>query len=505
MKKVLKIRSFFFLSIILMLNVPYNNICGEIYSRNTYYAINDDTINFSRLIEINPFRLKIIPPSSGVQFYKDGIVFLSMSTYENKMTPDQISFGAAEAYYASIKDSVTGRHMIFSSISPFSYPCEAITFSKNYDTVLFTIIIQKDKKEKICMAKHGTVGKNKEGWITDMIPLDFCNDNYNYSHPALSHDDKMIVFASDREGSLGGMDLFVSRLVNGKWSKPENLGKSINTHGNEFYPFLDSDDNLFFSSDGLTGNGGYDIFTCKFNGSGWDKPRNLSDHINSKDDDIAFTINKMDGKTAFFTRRAKSGKDEAQLFRVTLRRGLENKNQLNLVYVFNGNPVPMSNFIASANKEVLQIATRNTKSKSDTESVKNDSAKIYKKINTPVIIPQKVAVVKPDTVTKARIAKEVQIEPTNKPLSEQRDIVVYRVQLLPNANQKDSKEMVINGVSYKIYEYLYKGAYRYTIGEFSTLSAAVTLQNICRRSGYTQSFVVAFKNNSRSLDMNLFK
>jgi len=99
----------------------------------------------------------------------------------------------------------------------------------------------------------------------------------------------------------------------GKWAAPENLGSSINTVGNEFFPFLDSENNLYFSSDKLPGYGGYDIFSCKFNGSGWDKPANLSDHINSLNDDIAFTINRNDGKTAFLTRRQKSGKGETQL------------------------------------------------------------------------------------------------------------------------------------------------------------------------------------------------
>jgi hypothetical protein len=83
--------------------------------------------------------------------------------------------------------------------------------------------------------------------------------------------------------------------------------------------------------------------------------------------------------------------------------------------------------------------------------------------------------------------------------------VIYRVQLLPGTSQKNSKEMVINGTKYKIYEYIYLGASRYTVGEFSTLAPATALQNMCRLSGYPQSFVVAFKNNTRSLDVNLFK
>ena len=57
----------------------------------------------------------------------------------------------------------------------------------------------------------------------------------------------------------------------------------------------------------MPGYGGYDIFTCKFNGETWDKPVNLSDRINSENDDIAFSIDRTDGKSAFYTKRQKSG------------------------------------------------------------------------------------------------------------------------------------------------------------------------------------------------------
>jgi hypothetical protein len=83
--------------------------------------------------------------------------------------------------------------------------------------------------------------------------------------------------------------------------------------------------------------------------------------------------------------------------------------------------------------------------------------------------------------------------------------VTYRVQLLPDAAQRKSGVFMLNGTSYKIFEYTYLGAVRYTIGEFSTLAPAVALQRLCRQSGFPQSFVVAFKNNTRSLDPGLFK
>jgi hypothetical protein len=83
--------------------------------------------------------------------------------------------------------------------------------------------------------------------------------------------------------------------------------------------------------------------------------------------------------------------------------------------------------------------------------------------------------------------------------------VVYRVQIFSSPGQKIDKEVVISGSNYRLFEYSYLGAYRYTIGEFSTLRPAVELQETCRKSGYPEAFVVAFINNTRSLDKSLFK
>jgi hypothetical protein len=447
-----------------------------------------DTSDFMRLIRIDSFKLKILPPSSGVQFYKDKILFLSMSKNERLISANQISFGAIEAYIASVNDSITGTHEIFSQSSSFTSPSEAMTFSHDNNTIYLSMLYKKDKKEKIFMATFSS-----KGLVIEKSPLDFCTGDYNYSHPALSSDDALLVFASDKDGSYGGMDLFLSRKSGGKWTTPENLGKSINTTGNEFFPFLDSDNNLYFSSDGLKGYGGYDLFTCKFNGTGWGKPKNLGNRLNSVYDDIALTINRVDGKTAFLTRRKSLKANEMQLFRVYLKKDAAN---LNLVTVFNGNPV-LKTAVTASNATLV-------KTKPETElAIKKDIKRSGSKAG-----PKKTEIKEPANKTSAKSILPVKTEAsktTIPALPGQKDVVVYRVQILPGAAEKNSMEMVINGTSYKLYEYMYNGAKRYTIGEFTNLASAIVLQRICRQSGYPTSFVVAFRNNVRSLDPELFK
>jgi len=483
MKRVFEIMFFPIVTIVILTSGSNGNNISGVPDYYSQLVQREDTTELIRLVQVDSFKLAVIAPSSGVQFYKDGIVFLSMSKYESKMSPKHISFGSAEAYYATIEDSFPGRHNIFAPSSSFSYPCEAMTFSRDYSTIYFTKIPGKEKKEKIFMAKSTTNLKNQNEWISERNPLDFCTDNSTYTHPALSSDEKMLIFASDKEGSLGGMDLFISTIADEKWSAPLNLGKIINTHGNEFFPFLDSDNNLFFSSDGLPGYGGYDIFTCKFNGVDWNKPVNLSDHINSGNDDIAFTINRMDGKTAFFTRRQKSGQGDMQLFRVTLKQEAGYYNLLTISYIFDGKPIPKTSLITAGTVPDVKVPETTVNLKE---------------------IP-KIEAVKTEPMESSSYARIVIIKPTIPTPVEQKDVVIYRVQFLTSSRPRVNNEIIVGGKSYKIFEYFYLGAYRYTIGEFRTLSPAIELQRICRQTGYPQAFVAAFKNNTRSLDLILFK
>jgi hypothetical protein len=432
------------------------------------------------------------------------------------MLPNQISFGTIEAYYATPGDTLLGKHMIFSQWSSFSYPCETFTFSSDFNTMYFSKFPKKDNKEKIYMAKFTTKGKKQVGWFSEESPLDFCTDNSTYTHPTLSADENILIFASDKAGSLGGMDLFLSVKEENKWSAPINLGNLINTTGNEFFPFLDSDNNLFFSSDGLPGYGGYDIFTSRFNGKTWDKPINLSRRINSENDDIAFTINKTDGKTAFFTRRQKSDKSEMQLFRAALNKEVADGNQLTISYIFHGKPLMKTSLTAAytttkvkpVESEPFKKEPENEVVKKEAEvkvqqtisqpEVKKEEVKVPETTDKPVTLPVKKPVLKPE-------AKVVTIKPTIPTPSEQKDIVIYRVQFLSSTKPQKDHQIIVDGKNYNIYEYFYLGAYRYTIGEFTALSSAIELQNTCRKTGLPHAFIAAFKNNTRSLDLKLFK
>jgi hypothetical protein len=447
---------------------------------NEIQTQNSDTLDGNKYLKIGKFSLEIIPPSSGVQFYRDGIVFLSRTKTESGMLESHTSFGATEAYYAGYKDTSVSNHVLFSTSYSWEVPCEAMTFNNDYSVMYYTKRLSNKEPEKIFQAKYQQAKNGKREWITDNKPLSFCTDKFIYSHPALSTDGGKMVFTSNRSGSIGGLDLFVSSKEASGWSSPVNLGSLINTRGNELSPFLDQDNNLFFSSDGIEGFGGYDIYVCMYNGRGWDKPSNLTAIINTKDDELAFTMSRLDGKSAFFTTRYKTGNRSSELFKVTFRDQYALKKLTNLSNAFK--------YIARAELKPVE-----------------EEIPVKEKV-ADVILPAKEIVSKPSQPQKLpEVKKQEPVKPTVEQVAPSADNIVFRVQFSSNTKPKGSYELTIGGKKYKTFEYMYKGVYRSCAGEFSTSGSAVNLQKQIKQEGYTDAFVVATKGKERLTDPALFK
>jgi outer membrane protein OmpA-like peptidoglycan-associated protein len=139
------------------------------------------------------------------------------------------------------------------------------------------------------------------------------NTKYWEVQPSINAAGKMLFFSSNRPGGIGGKDLWYSVYKpNKKWSTPRNLGNTINTSGDEMSPFIHFDGKtLYFSSDGLPGMGGLDIFFSRMReDSTWTEPKNLGYPINTYNDEMGLTI-ESGGKKAYFSskRDEKGGKN----------------------------------------------------------------------------------------------------------------------------------------------------------------------------------------------------
>lgn len=171
----------------------------------------------------------------------------------------------------------------------------------------------KDKKVRILGARiRGSKG-NKWDEIEN-LPYNFSDGSANF-HPAIHPSGDVIVFASDRPGGYGGVDLYTVRREGGKWSEPRNLGPEINTEGDELFPSYNNEGYIFFASDGHIGYGGLDIYTADFQSGRFEDPVNMGSGINSSKDDFGIVWDPKTSSGYFSSNRKVETGDDIYYFK----------------------------------------------------------------------------------------------------------------------------------------------------------------------------------------------
>ncbi|HNQ61878.1 MAG TPA: OmpA family protein [Bacteroidia bacterium] len=141
-----------------------------------------------------------------------------------------------------------------------------------------------------------------------LIPLNV--DSSTVGQPALSADEMTLYFVSDMDGGQGGKDIWKTEYdkKTKEWGSPVNLGNVINTPEDEMFPYITSDNTLYFSSKGRIGMGGLDIFMSKLTENTWSEPVNMKYPINTSGDDFAFIIDETTGDRGYLSSNRSGGK-----------------------------------------------------------------------------------------------------------------------------------------------------------------------------------------------------
>jgi outer membrane protein OmpA-like peptidoglycan-associated protein len=190
----------------------------------------------------------------------------------------------------------------------------------------------KQSADGINKLKLYTADENGGNW-SNVQEIPFNSDEYSTGHPTISKDDKTVYFASDMPGGFGGTDIYSVEYNNGSWGTPRNLGKSVNSKGNEMFPFVDDNGNLYYSSDGLAGLGDLDVFFVQIqNGNAIGKPSNLGEPINSNKDDFGI-ITDGQRKSGYLSSNRKRGGIDDDIYRFTREGSLYPCRELS-VFVF---------------------------------------------------------------------------------------------------------------------------------------------------------------------------
>lgn len=168
--------------------------------------------------------------------------------------------------------------------------------------------------------------KNDDGeWLVNKsLPMN--SDHYSTGHPYISPDGSRLYYTSDRPGGYGGTDIYYSEIhERGRIGKPINAGPVVNTEGNEMFPYINTEGQLFFSSDGHVGFGQLDIYSTVMDEEGLIiDVINLGKPVNSESDDFGFFAHE-DGIDGYISsnREGGRGSDDIYKFKFTPELALE--------------------------------------------------------------------------------------------------------------------------------------------------------------------------------------
>ncbi|MCW3085469.1 MAG: outer membrane protein/peptidoglycan-associated protein [Bacteroidetes bacterium] len=236
----------------------------------------------------------------------DMMLFIRRMPYVDKNggTPGVQSDREIELFSYSKRDQSTG---LFTKGSRMPYP-----FNKGTNEGSATMSIDNKHIYFTYGADEGGEQINIDIYHSDLVDGEWTepekvpgiNDPIAWdSQPTLASDGVTLYFASDRKGGYGGTDIYktVKDQKTGVWSKPENLGRTINTSLDERTPFMHSDfETMYFSSNGHPGVGNLDIFYSRLGEDGkWTEPKNIGVPINTKSDDFGFFVS-TDGHYGYF-------------------------------------------------------------------------------------------------------------------------------------------------------------------------------------------------------------
>ena len=259
---------------------------------------------------------------------------------QNDFSPAYASDDYTTVYFTSSRDAATGKNINAVTGEKFSdifmskqdrkgvwsqpVPIEGDvntefdegmpSFSSDFKTMYFTRCRNSSNKAWGCQIVSAQLVNGK--WTKEKV-IDLANDSSVIAHPAISPDDLTLYFVSDMPGGQGGKDIWkITRTSpSDNWGRPENMGPSINTPGDEMFPYVHPDGTLYFSSNGHIGLGGLDIFKAREENGRW-TVENMGYPINSPSDDFGITFQAETESGFFSSSRTTKGDDDIYHFKL---------------------------------------------------------------------------------------------------------------------------------------------------------------------------------------------
>lgn len=270
------------------------------------------------------YRIKPLPINSshadfGPQYFRDGLVFVSSRDRDLLIKRQSLASESEDEallnIYYSRRDTLSkslGAVTLFGSGSTRSiYHDGPISFYDHGRKAAFT-------RNNVARGKEAfdSLGRRNlniffadvepSGKMKNIQPFIYNSDISSNAHASFSARGNILYFSSNRPQGMGGADIYFCKIENGQWSQPVNAGPSVNTEGDEFYPFMANDSTLYFTSNGHGGMGGLDIFICKQRKGKFRKAVNPGYPLNTSWDDFSLVTDSI-GRTGYFASNRSGG------------------------------------------------------------------------------------------------------------------------------------------------------------------------------------------------------
>ena len=284
---------------VLSRNPQNSQVNGLLESCRSIEKLKDD----SSYYVIESLNIPISGPFYSATPYNGGLIFTSpsgqgeMDPY-NGLTYNNLYFSKREGSSWSNPEPIDEVNGIYHDA------CAAI--SPTGTSMIFTRSFQLDAGKMgkndipISTTQLYSCTKGADGKWSKPAVIPFCNPSFMYAHPSFSPDGLTLYFSSDMTGTYGAMDLWYSKFRDGSWNDPVNMGKNVNSTGNEIFPVVRAADQIYFSSDGHQCLGGLDILYSYLRNGVWEKPVHQSYPVNTPFDDFGMHWN-SDGKSGFLS------------------------------------------------------------------------------------------------------------------------------------------------------------------------------------------------------------
>ena len=280
----------------------------------------------SLLYKIIPINLNSSHSDFGPQVFEGGLVFVSSRNEDLFIKRHSLSSPSEEEALLNVFYSKKNTVGDFGEVKLFgsgnlksNYHDGPIAFYNNYKKAAFTR--NSNTHVKTAADKQGKMNLKifladvDSGVLKNVKPFINNSDSSSTAHASFTRNGKIMYFSSDRPNGYGGADIYFCNNKDGQWSEPVNAGPSINTAGDEFYPFASNDSTLFFSSNGHGGLGGLDIFVSSKRKGKFKKATNLGFPLNSIGDDFSL-VSDSTGRIGYFAsnRSGGQGLDDIYIF-----------------------------------------------------------------------------------------------------------------------------------------------------------------------------------------------